>query len=244
MIIQGMRLTGGTYTSVPPLTYSPVLALDAATYIGYGNWIDTVGSREFQFPNGVGYDPDIGGGSFNFSPASNQWGYCSGSLPDLNTWTVEAWHYYDGTNGGAYDGQGACIVTESFPGNTANINYSLGNNLGGTGQGGNLDLTSGFFNGAWRTTAPGNLLIPGNWYQIVGTYDGVDNKLYLNNILVSTVPYSGTPISSQGGIRLMVRWDNPDYWGGRLAIVRIYNTDIGSAEIAQNWDVNRARFGL
>lgn len=244
MIITGTRLVGGTYTAVPTAQINPVLALDAATYVGSGNWIDSVASREFQFPNGVTYSAGIAGGSFNFSPAASQWAYCSGSLSDLATWTVEVWHYYDGTNDGAYGGQGACLVTETFPGSTYQINYSLGNDLGGTGTGGNLDLYSGFFDGGWRTTASGTILTPGNWYYIVGTYDGVNNKLYVNNSLISSVPYAAAPISSQGGIRLMVRWDNPDYWGGRLAIVNIYDQALGTAQIAQTWTDTKSRFGL
>ena len=56
--------------------------------------------------------------------------------------------------------------------------------------------------------------------------------------------YSGTPLSSQGGIRLMRRWDNPDYWGGRLAIVNIYTGSLTAADISQNYNTNRGRFGL
>jgi hypothetical protein len=42
----------------------------------------------------------------------------------------------------------------------------------------------------------------------------------------------------------MHRWDNNDYWGGRLGIVRIYDADIGAAGVAQNFNANRERFGL
>jgi hypothetical protein len=42
----------------------------------------------------------------------------------------------------------------------------------------------------------------------------------------------------------MHRWDQADFWGGRLGIVRIYDTDITTAGVEQNWLANRARFGL
>ena len=85
-----------------------------------------------------------------------------------------------------------------------------------------------------------------NWYQIVGTYDGATIKLYVNNTLAQSTSYTpGTPLSSSGhGIRLMRRWDNADYWGGRLAIVRIYSGDIGLSGVTQNFDAQRGRFGI
>ena len=95
-----------------------------------------------------------------------------------------------------------------------------------------------------HTTDPTYTLTAGNWYQLVGTYDGSAIKLYVNNTLVSSVNYASTPDSSQGGIRLMRRWDNADYWGGRLAIVKIWNGDIGASGVSSSWSTNKARFGL
>ena len=42
----------------------------------------------------------------------------------------------------------------------------------------------------------------------------------------------------------MHRWDAADFWGGRLGIVRVYDTDIGLAGIEQNWAADQSRFGL
>jgi hypothetical protein len=69
--------------------------------------------------------------------------------------------------------------------------------------------------------------------------------VYLNNVLISTTSTTGAqPSSSNSGIVLMRRWDSAQYWGGKLGIVRIYSGDIGSTFITQNWNANRARFGL
>jgi hypothetical protein len=114
--------------------------------------------------------------------------------------------------------------------------YSLGNN--------NTPLSSGFFDGAWRTTSLAGELQQNNWYYIVGTYDGATLKAYVNDSLISSVSYTGTPISSQGGIRLMRRWDLADYWGGRLATVDIYDEAIGSSQISSIFNTTKSRFGL
>ena len=207
---------------------SPVLSLDAADYSGTGPWIDSVGGKSFTLTNSPTWSSS-NGGYFNFIPASSQYAICSTSLPSMSTWTVGVWHYYTGTEtGGA-----PCIVTETFVG--GGINYSLGKNNGG--------FSSGFFNGGWRVT-DGYSLTPNNWYYIVGTYDGTTIKLYVNDTLVDSTNYTGTPTSSGAGIRLMERWDLADYWGGRLAIVDIYDVALSQSEITSKWSATKTRFGF
>ena len=244
-IAHGVTLGAGIALGAPPTPPTiPILklSLDGAGYSS-GPWVDTVNSRSFTLYGGASYSSD-GGGSIDFVPTSGQYAECTSSLSDLSTWTVEVWHYYSGTNTGVDPGSaGASIVTEVFPGVTGNINYSIGNDraaLSGTPN----DLYSGFFNGAWRTTADGSTLTAGNWYQIVGTYDGSINKLYINNSLSSSVNYAGTCISGGSGIRLMRRWDNADYWGGKVAIVKIYKHAMDASGVTASWNANKARFGL
>jgi hypothetical protein len=217
-----------------------VLALDAGdknSYPGSGaTWTDIIQSRAFTLFNTPIYSSN-NGGYLSFAPASSQYAQATSLPSSLSTWTVETWHYYTGTNSGL----NPTIVTEVFPGSTSNINFNLGSQ---TAQG-NTSLSSGFFNGSWRTTSA-TTLTTNTWNYVVGTYDGVTNKLYVNNLLVQSSSYTGTPISSQGGIRLMRRWDNTsaDYWGGRLSIVRIYNNAFDTTQITQNYNAQKSRFDL
>ena len=214
-----------------------VLSLDAgnpASYPGTGTtWTDTVAGVPFTLYNGVTYN-SANGGYLSFDPVSAQYAQ-SPSIAQLGTWSVEAWHYYTGTNVGG----SPCILTEVFTG--GGINYTLGaiNNTG-------TDLEAGWFNGGqWIYTGTSYNLTPGNWYQIVGTYDGNYPKLYVNNTLVATGTTSGGQAYESGqGIRLMQRWDNPDYWGGNLAIVKIYSGSIGTVGVNASWNTNKSRFGL
>ena len=221
------------------VTTGLVLSLDAgslASYPGSGStWTDTVQSRAFTLYSSPAYSSN-NGGYLTFVPASFQYAASSTSLTSsLNTWTVEVWHYYTGTN----TGTNPCIVTELYPGSTSRINFSLGTNLSG-------NLQNGFFNGVgsgWQTT-PSYTLTANNWYHIVGTYDKSTISLYVNNSLVQSTSNTNAPQSSQGGIRLMRRWDLTDYWGGRLAIVNLYTGSFTAGQVSQNWDANRSRFGL
>ena len=224
---QGIKF--GSFSAVPTLE----LSLDAATYSGSGNWVDSVSSKSFVLYNSPTWSNSIGGGSFLFDPGSSQYAECTSSLTNLYTWSVEVWHYYTGTNSGA----SPCIITEVFPGSTSAINYALGSL-----NDNNPDLMAGWFNGGW--SMPSYTLTAGNWYQIAGTYDGTVVKLYVNGTMVQQLPATGSAISSQGGIRLMCRWDNPEYWGGRLASVKIWDGDINFEGVRGSWLQNKARYGL
>jgi hypothetical protein len=217
--------TNGYWTSY----ITPILSLDAANYTS-GNWVDSVGGKSFTLYNSPSWSSN-NGGYFTFTASSSQYAQSNTSLPNLSNWTMEVWHYYTGSNvGGA-----PCILTEVYPGSVGQINYSLGDNNGG--------FSSGFFDGGWRVT-DGYSLTPNNWYHIVGTYDGTTLNLYVNNVLVDTTNYTGNPVSSQGGIRLMTRWDLPDYWGGRLATVDIYDKALSNSQVTSKWNLTKSRFGL
>ena len=228
---------GGT----APTSANLLLSLDAgnpASYPGSGTtWTDTVSSIAFTLNNGPTYSAS-NGGYINFTAASNQYADSSVGVGALTNWTVEAWHYYDGTNAGA----SPCIVTENYTGGSY-VNYALGSTSDDSPY-----LSAGYFNNAWYTTPTNTYqLTSGNWYQIVGTYDGTNAKLYVNNTLVQTGSGGPTPGTTGIGIHLMARWDAPgisDYWGGRLSIVKIWDGDIGASGVTTEWNANKARFGL
>jgi hypothetical protein len=211
---------------------TPVLYLDAgdpSSYPGTGTvWTDLVGAKVFNLVNGPTYNSGDGG-KINFNSGNSQYAICNTSLSTLNNWTVGVWHYYTGGE----IGSAPCIVTETFIG--GGINYSLGKNDG--------PFSVGFFDGGWRIT-DGYSLTPGNWYYIVGTYDGSTINLYVNNTLVDSTNYTGTPTSSGSGIRLMERWDLSDYWDGYLSTVAIYDKALNSGQVSSIWNTTKSRYGL
>ena len=227
-------------------TPAPVLLLsldagNASSYPGFGaTWTDLIGGKTFTLSGSPTYSSNDGG-YLNFVPASSQYAEASTSLPTLKTWTVEAWHYYTGTNSGT----NPSIVTEIYPGGVQDLNYSLG----ATGAGGsNTAVTASLYDlgaGGWQSTDTAYAFPATNaWYYVVGTYNGTDLKLYVNGTLVDTHSYTGVLTSSGGGIRLMRRWEGTDYWGGRLSIVRIWRGAIGLGDVTSAFDSEKTRFGL
>jgi len=232
----GITLGAGiSFGSAAP-SVTPVLSLDAgnpASYPGSGTiWTDTVGLIPFTLVNGPAYN-SANGGYLQFTPSSGQYGFSTTNLGTLFNWSIEAWHYYDGTNTSA----GPNIFTEyQYGGGT--INLGLGSNSGDT------DLQVWWYSGGFQTT-PGYALTPGNWYQIVGTFDGTNLKLYVNNSLVETTNAPGGAGANPSiGYGLMTRWDPGGLWGGRLAILNVYNLALDSTEVATKYNTNKSRFGL
>ena len=222
----------------PVITSGLQLYLDAgnvASYPGSGTtWTDLIAANTFTLYNGPGYSTD-NGGYLSFNPSGMQWADGSSLATGLTNWTAEVWHYYTGTNSGG----SPCILTEMYFGNP--INFTLGNT-----QDASPNLQAGYFNGGWTSTPLGYTLTAGNWYHIAGSWDGTTIKLYVNGTVVSSYTPDTPPTADRGGngIRLMGRWDNSEFWGGRLAVVRIYNTALGNAGVVQNYTAERARFGL
>jgi len=234
----GISIGGGISigaTSSPP-ALSPALSLDAgnpASYPGSGaTWTDTVGSIPFTLVNSPAYSSG-NGGYLQFNPGADQRGYSTTNLGTLANWSIEAWHYYDGTNVGS----GPNIFTEyQYGGGTINLGLGSTNN--------DTDLSAWWYGGGFHAT-PAYTLTSGNWYQIVGTFDGTTLKLYVNNTLVQTATEPpGAAANSGIGYGLMTRWDPGGQWGGRLAILNLYNTDIGAGGVTTSWNANRTRFGL
>jgi hypothetical protein len=216
---------------------TPVLYLDAgnpSSYPGTGTvWTDLIGGKVFNLINGPGYD-SANGGKFYFYAAGGQYANCSTSLQSLPTFTTSVWHYWDGNNTAGQP----CILTEVYPGNTGNINYILGSPSG-------YPLSGGYFGSGFQLTSTVTLT-PNNWYNIVLTCETNQQvKIYLNGTLATTVGTAGAqPSSSQGGINLMRRWDNPEFWGGYLSTVGIYDKALTQSQISSIFNSTKSRYGL
>jgi len=213
---------------------------DVTSYNGPGSttWTDTVLGTAFDFFAATTmptYSADAGG-CIVFDASAGAYARSTTSPLTANRWTVEVWHYYDGTNTSGYP----CIFAERYT--ASNINYALGNLAGNSSS----DLQAGYYvpSGGWLTTPAGYTLTAGNWYHIVGTYDGSNVKLYINSILQQTSPAGYSPLSSQQGINLMRRWDNPEFWGGKLAQVRLYTGALSQTNINANFNAEKFRYGL
>ena len=86
-------------------------------------------------------------------------------------------------------------------------------------------------------------LVTSGMYQVVGTYDGTHNKIYVNGVLINTgVPISGN-IKNIGTYNLFkTDASNVDYGKGKLHLHRFYNVALSEQEILQNYNATKGRF--
>jgi hypothetical protein len=211
---------------------------NASSYPGSGStWTDLTGSGISMTLYGSPTYSSANGVYLSFVPSSSQYGETSTSLPATSTWTIETFIYYNATNNSGYP----CIFTDNFPGNSGTIQWALG---ALSDEGGAQQLQVGYYSSGWFTTPQQTPLSSGNWYHITGTYDGTNIKLYINGSINQTTASSTAPVHNSGGHRIMRRWDDVEYWGGNLAVLRLYNSALSLTDVSQNYSAQKARFGL
>ena len=85
----------------------------------------------------------------------------------------------------------------------------------------------------------------GIWYHVIGTFNGVNNTLYINGVQETTTTTGATNIPTTYAADLYLG----DYGAGafpgaeNIAISRIYNRALSAAEVLQNYNATKIRFG-
>lgn len=105
-------------------------------------------------------------------------------------------------------------------------------------------------NNGWYTTGTSisaSATPVNTFYQVVGVYNGSNNLLYVNGDLKTTGAAISGNILTTGTYNLMndASGDANIDWGKGLAYVhRIYNVALSAAQIAQNFNATRGRYGI
>lgn len=213
------------------VTNGLVVHLDAAnkkSYAGSGStWTDLTGNNYNANLSSTGSPPTYGPGYFTYNGTSNESLITNPGA--LTRFTVEAWAYPTGYSGAA------CVVSDSYPGTTSQINYCI--NAQGAWFG-------GLYQAGWYYS-PSMAWTLNAWQQVVYTFDGTNQSIYVNGVSGgSTTTYSGNPGNSTVGVKIARRWDIADYMAGRVANIKIYNRALSLQEIQQNFNALRGRYGI
>jgi len=82
------------------------------------------------------------------------------------------------------------------------------------------------------------------WYHLVGVCDGTDGKVYVNGEEDGTDTI--LPINNSTGNSYIGVYGNGSStnFGGDLGLMRIYHKALTAAEVLQNYNANKERFGL
>jgi hypothetical protein len=220
--------TGRTHIATKGVVQSGlVLNLDAgvsSSYPGSGTaWTDLSGNGNTgTLVNGVGYSAS-NGGSLSFD-GTNDYVLTPVNI-DANPNTVSAWFNASATNGAR-----GIVITDN----------------GGWDKG--FEITDGVFNihVGDNLSSTGVSALSNTWYFGTIVYTSISMSFYINGVNIwnggapggtsgSTVEIGRANFNAGGGSRFFI---------GNIAQVSIYNKALSAAEVSQNYNALRGRFGI
>ena len=211
-----------------------VLDLDAGntdSYAGSGTtWYDTSGnSYNGTFTNSPTYN-SVNGGVIVFT--NNYIALpTSGLAFGTGQFTIEAWVYATSTvtNNIIYASQSSNVSGFIALYYNTSAGFSLGD-----------------FNGSTRvTTSQGSLISTNTWYHVVGIRNASNQYVVYVNTVVSTTNNTSSLSIVTADPRIATNPATSDErWIGRIGSVRIYSRALSAAQVLQNYNATKGRFGL
>jgi len=93
--------------------------------------------------------------------------------------------------------------------------------------------------------SPTGLYTANNWFHICGTYDGSTMVNYVNGTArTTTTGVSGNVNSGTAALNIGNRDNDDRHLDGDVGCARLYNRALSAAEVLQNFNAQRARFGI
>ena len=241
-ILQNYEQSKSEFNSLPNIVTSGLqLYLDAdvySSYVGSGTtWTDLSGNGNNatlqNSPSFVSTEPK----NFTFN-GTNQYATISMSGLRVVNITEEVWVFLSSTSDQVFIGsQYGTSSNNSFAIWVQSGAFAFGVNTGGN-----------FYYSTISTVSSGV------WYHLTHTYNGTTQYFYVNGTLVSTYNSSAsgniTYDVNNTLLALAADWNGSGYnvgatgyVNGKMPVVRIYNRALSAAEVLQNYNATKFRFG-
>jgi len=213
------------------VTSGLILCLDAAnkrSYPGSGTvWTDVSGNSYVgTLTNGVSYSSN-NQGVMTFDGVDDRVNVVN-NISALSNLTIEIFlntSVVDGTQNIFLD-QFLSLRYEISPTNKFNIHLGNGS--------------------AWAyTSLPSSTTVVANtWYQTAWTWNGSTATMYVNGVAENSLS-SAAASSGSGNITLGQHTPDTSYaWAGNMGSVKIYNVSLTAAQVSQNFNAQRGRYGI
>jgi len=238
--LRGTGNTSLTLNAIAPVTTNLVLSYDpsnTSSYSGTGTTLtNLVGGGLNGTLSNVSYsDPYL---TYNGTSSTTTTPDNALLEPGAGDWSVEVW-----INCAAL-GISTSVLTKADGGTAATFGYGI-----------RIDTTKKVYfevgNGTTSIQTPRYELSTDNWYQVVGVWTNVATNsmdMYVNGVLqanrthaFASVRNTTRPLSlgSFDGGQTFGQWFN-----GKIGIVRLYSKALSSTEVLQNYNANKANYGL
>lgn len=221
------------YHSPRIATNGLVFCLDAGntkSYLGTGTSAKNIISDVSGTLGGGLAFSSTNGGIFTFDGSNDSIIFPEDSALNTQTPTVEVWVKTNATTQNGF----------WFEKGQVNTQYALFQ------EGGAIQWRLGSLGDLSTTTA--TYMNTTNWYQIVGTYTNGGSFLYINGVAVNSDSRTGVLSTNANGMSIGVyggfNGSRGYYYNGNIACVRVYNRVLTAAEVRQNFNALRGRFGI
>jgi hypothetical protein len=220
------------FTGPNIVTDNLTFAIDAGSarsYDGTTTVTDLVGINNVTL-SGVTYQ-SINGGVFSYDGVDDQG--TAGDFFNYQAFTINLW-----VKPGSTQLQYADIID----------NYHSGSQNWTCQQSSSSQNVYNFnvFGVSGQTSATGLFtLTAGDWVNLTFTYDGTRVRGYNNGVLFATGSALGTTINYSAQDFHIGRWGGGGrYWEGEYGPLYCYNAALSAAQILQNFNAQKSRFGL
>ena len=221
----------GFYRGPNIVTDGLVFAIDAGSersYLGSGTTTtNIINGASGTLTNGVGYVSN-NGGAFDFDGTDDFILFPDDTNLNLQTLTMESWSYLNTTiqqYGFLFEKGLVNTQYANFFENTIFVFRTMGLSTS------SLNIASSLFSA-------------NSWNHIVCTYASGTKRIYLNGIQVGVATgLTGTISTNANGPRIGAH-SSGYYLDGEIAASRVYNKALTAAEVLQNYNAQKSRFGL
>lgn len=244
MELRGVNITNTNIivgsTTPTPVVSNLVLYYDPSNSLSYSGTGTTVNSL---------VSPNLSGTMSNITYTSPYFSYNGSSStvsiadsaslePGSGDFTIEAWVYHT-----TITGSSRIIMAKTDGGLAQDWGYGLRTS--------NTGLT--FFevgNGTTSLQSANFTASTGQWYQVVGVWTNVASNsiaLYRNGTLIGSSSHAFASVKDTTSPLYLGSFNNGQFsqWlDGRTGIIRYYNAALSGADILQNFNANKAIYGL
>ena len=82
------------------------------------------------------------------------------------------------------------------------------------------------------------------WVNYCGTYDQSFMRLYRNGVQIASLSMTETPVTNNTVLALGGRVGTANYFSGQISIGQVYSRGLTAAEVTQNFNAHRGRYGI
>ena len=231
--------------------YGPNIVTDnLAVYFDAGNvqsypgsgttWYDIVGSNNGTLVNGPAYNSGDGG-YFILDSTNDYIAMINGNIviKSAGGWTIESWVYATSIGNGTWGPRNLTghddAGTVGWYWSMYNSKLAIWNKSPGVWKYGSTTLTAG----VWMHCVCVSENVSGTSYQFYlnGVAEGGDHASYT---------FSGAGVYKYLEFQYIGKGNdaNPRLWYGRYSAMRMYTEPLSAAEVLQNYNAHKSRFGL